>query len=306
MGILAVIVTILKIIGFLLLGVIGLVLLVLALILFVPIRYEGKGSYDGQPILKAKVHYLLHLVQVDFRFKESEMDLSARILWFSLWNSSDQKTTRKRSKKKSPKNQKQKQKIRQSKDPLFEDEFYQSSPTAPKPLELEMSKSPQSERKAVSKEPAPQPEKKQNKEQKGIFKKWKERYNKIKIQFHHIMEQREKIMKELQDEGNQDAIKKALEALGKILKHLLPVRHRIRIYYGTGDPATTGEYLGMASAFSVILGLNLLLYPDFEEKIFHGDAFAKGRIRVFTLLYIAVRLYFNKNVKILIRRYRSM
>ena len=57
---------ILKIIGWILLGIIGLLLLLVMLILFCPIRYQADISYQGGKTLqaKAKVRYLILSVRV--------------------------------------------------------------------------------------------------------------------------------------------------------------------------------------------------------------------------------------------------
>lgn len=59
---LAIFLTILKIIGIILLCIIGFILLLLLIILFVPVRYCAKGSYkEKKPKLHLRVSYLLYL-----------------------------------------------------------------------------------------------------------------------------------------------------------------------------------------------------------------------------------------------------
>lgn len=53
--------TILKIIGIVLLCILALALLLLFVVLFVPVRYKLKGSYDGEAYARARVSYLLQL-----------------------------------------------------------------------------------------------------------------------------------------------------------------------------------------------------------------------------------------------------
>ncbi|MBQ6661102.1 MAG: hypothetical protein IJM57_06730 [Lachnospiraceae bacterium] len=61
-----VVLTILKILGIVLLCILGLVLLILALILFVPIRYQAEGKAESKEEYAGtvKVHWLLHAVSV--------------------------------------------------------------------------------------------------------------------------------------------------------------------------------------------------------------------------------------------------
>lgn len=79
---------ILKIIGWILLGIIGLLLLLVMLILFCPIRYQADISYQGGKTLqaKAKVRYLILSVRVlyDQSREKDKLKQEIRLLWFRL------------------------------------------------------------------------------------------------------------------------------------------------------------------------------------------------------------------------------
>ena len=79
---------ILKIIGWILLGIIGLLLLLVLLILFCPIRYQADVSYQGGKTLqaKAKVRYLILSVRVlyDRSREKDKFEQEIRVLWFRL------------------------------------------------------------------------------------------------------------------------------------------------------------------------------------------------------------------------------
>ena len=79
---------ILKIIGWILLGIIGLLLLLLLLILFCPIRYQADVSYQGGKTLQAKVkvRYLILSVRVlyDQSRERDKFEQEIRVLWFRL------------------------------------------------------------------------------------------------------------------------------------------------------------------------------------------------------------------------------
>ena len=79
---------ILKIIGWILLGIIGLLLLLVMLILFCPIRYQADVSYQGGKALqaKAKVRYLILSVRVlyDQSREKDKLKQEIRLLWFRL------------------------------------------------------------------------------------------------------------------------------------------------------------------------------------------------------------------------------
>lgn len=79
-----IILMILKILGILILCILGLVLCVGLLILFCPIRYHLEGSLYGKPEGSVRVTWLLHLVSVLFSYKENRMEFKFCILGIRL------------------------------------------------------------------------------------------------------------------------------------------------------------------------------------------------------------------------------
>ncbi len=86
---------ILKIIGVVLLVILGLIFTAVLLILFVPVRYWADVSFNGRPDGEAAVSWLLHLVRIQVSYHE-HADVSGRVLWFKLfdvrlWSPEDEK-----------------------------------------------------------------------------------------------------------------------------------------------------------------------------------------------------------------------
>lgn len=77
--------TILKILGILLLVVIGLLILGILAILFVPLRYDGKISYnDKNQCVATQITWLFRLICIEGGYQE-KVYARARLLWFTLW-----------------------------------------------------------------------------------------------------------------------------------------------------------------------------------------------------------------------------
>lgn len=76
---------ILKIIGIILLVILGLLLTAVLLILFVPVQYRADVSFDGKPDGEAAVSWLFHLVRIRVSYHE-HADVSGRGLWFKLFD----------------------------------------------------------------------------------------------------------------------------------------------------------------------------------------------------------------------------
>ncbi len=81
---LPIILFILKLLGILVLILLGLVLGVLLLILFVPVRYRIEGSYYERLKGKVRVTWLLHIVSVTAAY-EDEFSILIRLFGFRLF-----------------------------------------------------------------------------------------------------------------------------------------------------------------------------------------------------------------------------
>lgn len=98
-------------------------------------------------------------------------------------------------------------------------------------------------------------------------------------------------------EENKLGLGTSFGSLTKIILHLKPSKMVSRFRFGTGDPCTTGQALGIAAALYGIYGENIQITPDFEEKVFEGYHYVKGRIRIGTLLIIVIKLVIGKEFK---------
>ena len=92
----------------------------------------------------------------------------------------------------------------------------------------------------------------------------------------------------------------------RLLKHIKPKKIRGNLTYGTGDPASTGQQLGYMSVALPLYYNKIEITPDFSRKIFDGDIFVKGRLRVFNILIYACKVVLNKYVKKTIRHFKKI
>lgn len=91
---------ILKIIGVILLSILGLLLALLLIVLFVPVRYQLRASHGEALYLKGSVSWLLHLVRIRVTHIDGVFHIRARILGFLLYdNLKPRKPKRRRSKR---------------------------------------------------------------------------------------------------------------------------------------------------------------------------------------------------------------
>lgn len=82
-----------------------------------------------------------------------------------------------------------------------------------------------------------------------------------------------------------------------IFKQLKPDRFEVSLIVGMDDPAATGEILAVCGMLYPILGPGVNVVGDFEKKRLEGHVFIKGKLRFFTFVRVAVRVYFNKDIR---------
>ena len=110
----------------------------------------------------------------------------------------------------------------------------------------------------------------------------------------------------ISEEENRKAFGITWQSLKKLLRHVLPRKLRSRVVFGTGDPCSTGQALGVFSMLYGIYGDSIQITPDFEHKVFEGNHYARGRIRMGTLLIIVIKLLLDKKFKQLKRNFKIL
>ena len=104
-------------------------------------------------------------------------------------------------------------------------------------------------------------------------------------------------------------MKEAMEFLWKktkgLLHHILPRKITGRIHFGFEDPSKTGKTLAYFSMLYPFTKENLVIEPEFEteELILEGDIAFRGRIRLGYLVYVALSVVLNKNIR---RQYKRL
>lgn len=99
------------------------------------------------------------------------------------------------------------------------------------------------------------------------------------------------------DNTNNIAGIRAIFGAGKdVLKCVMPKYADINICFGIEDPYRMGQVLSVLGIFYGLYGSKINIIPKFDEGTFiWGNAVIKGKIRIFTLLKIWIKLYKNEN-----------
>lgn len=300
----------------LILKILLILLLVACALLFLPIHYKISIWYQDELSFKGRVTWLGAILFLRFSYQEGLTEWILRIFGidlekFLLW--------RKKRKKKSAAKKKQRQhKIiqnekkvtkqhrvsKEKKDVTKQQKGLQKSQETAKQHEdiktsreeAECQENKEYTKKIVNKQ-------KKNKEKINRMQSIRDKWKGIKSFVQSILRLLKNIKKKAEWTGQvknfiQDDTTKTMVCILKdnvvhLWRKLKPRVLRGNIVFGTGDPCSTGEILGVAALFYAYYGKGIQVTPDFEEARLEGTLFIKGRISLITILIILVRIFLS-------------
>ena len=306
---------ILKITGIVIACILGLVILVVTAVLFVPVRYKVNADYHDRFKAQAKVSWL-GILRLMISYDE-ELDIKAKAFFITVYNNNDENSKVSEQKKaKKKKEKKPEENIFSASDKDVEKLTEKEENPQIKMAEAvnETKEDVQNVKEAVSEDESG------NIQNRSFFNKVKDKcfviYTKIKEIIKLIRDTVKKIsgaadrLKEkvskakefVTDEDNRALFHFLVEQLKALIKVIKPKKYRINARIGFEDPATMGKVLAYVSILYGMSGVDLSLEPVFGENVKEGSIFLKGNIRIFTVLVIALRVYRNEQFKKFISR----
>ena len=307
--ILLVLVTIAKVIGILLA-----VLVIVALaILFAAVRYCGKISFDDKKA-QISIRWLGVVLCVPILITEKDLQWKVRVFGVPILRSDG--AHKKRRSKKSSASKAQKRKAEKAAETVQKTQ--ESSKQEKKALSVNLEKSPtapEQEKQIAPKQTTDQREEQsafrqadeREKKPRGIRQLFLWLQNVIKI----VRKMKKKVhsVQDLVDILRSDAGKAFIcivkENVIHLWKQIHPRRMRGKVIFGTGDPCSTGELLGVLALFYAWYGNGIQIIPDFEQKRIEGNVSFRGRIRMITLICIAWRIIKNKDGRKLLHEWEK-
>ncbi|WP_337664011.1 DUF2953 domain-containing protein [Suilimivivens sp.] len=283
--ILTVLLLILKILGIVLLVLLGILLALLLIVLFVPVRYQGSGyREEGDPVpvhVQLKVTWLLHLVRVSFIYPE-EAFLKVKILFFQILPAKKKKkkaSNKKEADGKKPKTDK-KEAGHDVRDTASDQKISDEGNTAVEDGGDDRRTLLDFVRKLFS-----------------AIRNIKYTIRKIYDKINHIIHNIRYYIKILQTESFKRAFVLCREQLLRLMKIVLPRKVSGTFTIGMEDPAATGQILSIYGILYPLIGDSITVIPDFEKPVMEGSFRFKGKITAFTLIRIAAKIYFDKDLK---------
>ena len=321
----AVLLTILKIIGIVLLVILGIMLFLLAVLLFVPVRYSVKGTVDNNITAEGKISWLCSIFRYDFTFQEQDLSGEVRIFGF-----------RPKKKERVSEEELEEVVVPEVKDGVEEVvSDLVSSAGEEDDSEGKISKSViESDSDKISPEEAAgrreqNPEMdfhtgRQNRKSSGknsqpskknifvrIWGKIKSFMKKIKNFFIGIEKRLisfrdfvTKLKEIVTDTKNQYAVRRLWEELLYLLKHFGFRKIHTELTFALADPALTGQVLGILCMMPFLYQYDFHIFPDFESESYYirGSYDVKGRIQLIFLLVTAIRLLADKEIRSFLKK----
>ncbi len=141
---------------------------------------------------------------------------------------------------------------------------------------------------------------------KAFFESVKEKVKNLSLSLSNIYDKYNLIKMFFQNETNKLGLKYGFERIKGLLKHMGPRKVKAYIEFGTGDPCSTGQLLGVAAAFMGIYKDSVQIIPDFENEVLKGNFYCKGRIRGIILLIIGIKVIRNRDIRALIKNFQTL
>lgn len=302
----AVVWTILKIIGLILLTLLGLLLAALLLVLFVPARYRIDGAYQEAFAARAQITWLFHFLSVKVAF-DGALQYGVRVAGIRLLPKKKERQKREKDgigeQKAAASDAQRAAEASKERDGSQKDSANESAEAWEEDIRIKEEEAREDfagEEEATQSSFVPP-----NGRILDILQNFREKYGGLCLKIRKIWDNLSYYIKVLEREETKQALSNMHAQLQGILRHILPKELDVCFCIGTGDPASTGQLLALQGMLYPILQNRVRILPDFEKKHIEGTFHAKGRIRTVVVLICGLRVLINKNFRQLIKLLRK-
>ncbi len=321
---------ILKIIGILILVILGLLLTVILLVLLVPVQYRLRGSYREKPAGEVRVTWLLRMLSAQITYDE-DLDAQVKVLGFRIFRLKD-KAAGDEPDEMEPDEMEPESEIGWVENGQTGTEDKVSVPDKSREAAAETSPEPSADRpldedkiqtaetasepsaESLKEDESPEPDKAaaEDEEPADDQKVPEDLFEKIEYLFSGVCDKLEaadktkkRLMKLWEHPDTQHTISLLWRQVKKIIRHVIPQKAGGNVILGFDDPALTGQVMAVCSVLYALYGEQLVITPDFENKIIDGELEMKGRIRAGTLALIAVRVLADRKFWATLKRIKK-
>lgn len=294
---------ILKIIGIILAVILGILVLLVCIVFFVPVRYEAAAKFpeDIKSIYaQVKVSWLLHLISGRAVYENGELSWKVRIFWKSIDNGEDDTGAEEDEVKKAetlikePENKVQETVVLPQKEEHIEIQQKENRETQKK--SQKDSAESESEKKDSEKKREPVWEKILGK-LKTIFEKIKYTFNQICDKIKVVLNKKEEVVVFLENKTHRAAFARLKKEMIWLKLFLKPKKLKADLVFGFEDPYNTGQVLAALSMIYPFVGEYMNIRPDFERRVLEGEFYMKGNLRMIHMVILMWKLVWDRNVR---------
>ncbi len=283
-----VLLTVLKVIGIILLILLALLLFLILLVLFFPVGYSVCGVSEEDVSVRGKVYWLFSALSFRFAYEKSELSTEIRIFGFRL---------KKREEDSFPGDGDFSENDSFSGDGDFsEDKSLERDETPVRADEREKAKKASNE---TSKE-EPVHKSSTRKKKASADNSGRESERKKPGSF---LKKGKELWHTMTQEENKATAKSALGELIYLLKHFRVRKIQSELTFSAGDPALTGQVLGVLCLIPFLYQKGVHITPDFEAEKWYvrGRINGTGHMRLVHVLRSLIRLWKDENIRKLIK-----
>lgn len=327
-----IILLILKIIGIILLCILGILILSVLCLLFVPARYRievtREEGEDKPPVLAyVKVTWLLHLFNILVSYP-ADVILRVRIMLFTVFRLPKKEAQagtghKERKKKKGTKPEKKQNEESGPDEKTMEDSSENSGEipsgggtvqTVPDRQENAKDDLDTGEARQEAKASLFVKIRRIVDKIKQIAVKVKEFFGNIQYTIRKFCDKMkaaldniEYYQEALAGEPFRQSWQLCKEEISSVMKALKPDKFEADLIIGMEDPAALGEILAAWGMMYPLVGRHIRIVGDFEcgRTRVEGSIYIQGKLRAFTFLKTALRIYFNKDIKVFIKQLKK-
>lgn len=307
----AVLLAILKVFGIILAVLVGMILLALLYLLFLPVHVKIYAACDPSPDLRIRILGFLHFFQIRASYREGKSDWSAGAFW-GKWVLAPKRAGTKEpdargygagesaQKEKTQASRASTGEARISRQPEISENGKPARATQKSLGERPREEKPKREPpKSGQAEHAPAADERVRKKQAGQTGQRKAGKKRRQRGGSSAAERLRNLGSGLPGASQRRAISFLLREGLAYLKKLCPHLTKADADYSLGDPAWTGELTGIISLWPGVYGKNIHFRPDFESDgiYFRGYVQLESEIYFWQLAFLLLKIYRNEDCR---------
>lgn len=300
------ILTILKVIGIILLMIVALLLWILGSLLFIPIRYQFAGTYQNMAEGDACIRWTPLWLKIFAKMKDGKVEYTVYLFGGIIMTNTDAKVSWLGRKLFSDKDENGEEKSEEERINAKQTEEEQES-IAKQQLEVkEEQKDIQPKKKKEGCLDTEKKEKTKKQHKKSIKTKIKKQYAIFLNKLKRVKKKKEAFIQLFRSKRFTLAKNDVILYIKEIFSIIKPDKLKGYIKFGFEDPATTGQVLGGVSIALSYYYKFLDIEPDFTRNCFEGKVKGKGKIFLFSVVKLLVKVMLNKNLIKVVKKVQTI